>query len=125
MFEKKEKSGDVKEVIVKGEAVGVEPVAETEEMKLVKKMRSVKGPIEVVAIRQGYYNHQLKNEGDKFTIKSGADFGTWMEEVDGDEEVDVPAEKNSKKTQKGKKIPAEHGPEYRDADGDDHADVGL
>lgn len=39
------------------------------------------GPINVVALRAGFYKRHRKVEGDKFTIDSEAQMGSWMKKI--------------------------------------------
>ena len=38
-------------------------------------------PIHVVATRAGFYKNSRKQEGDKFTIDSERQLGTWMKKI--------------------------------------------
>lgn len=39
--------------------------------------------IPVVAIRDGYFDNEIKLEGVKFSVKSEKELGSWMERLDG------------------------------------------
>lgn len=52
--------------------------------KIVKEEIS-EGSIHVVAVREGYYGHKIRQEGEKFHIKSESELGSWMERLDGGE----------------------------------------
>jgi len=43
---------------------------------------SSKGPIEVVALRKGFYAQVRRNQGDKFKVEKFEDLGSWMKCTD-------------------------------------------
>lgn len=45
-------------------------------------VRTVRRGIEVVALEKGFYNQNRIAEGNRFTIKSEEDFGTWFRCID-------------------------------------------
>lgn len=46
-------------------------------------MSEVKKPIKVRAIREGYFENQIKVEGAVFMVSSEQELGSWMERMDG------------------------------------------
>jgi hypothetical protein len=45
-------------------------------------IKKIKSPMKVKATRPGFYGNSRIPEGAEFTIKSGADFGSWMKIVE-------------------------------------------
>ena len=57
-----------------------DPVVEKPQEPVVKKTQS-KGPIQVVALRAGFYGLVRRVEGDKFTIEGEHQLGDWMKKI--------------------------------------------